>query len=38
MLWMAHFAQPRITAGLYTMPLWAPLLLYIITLLILEKK
>ena len=38
LLWLVHLVEPRITAGLYTMPLWAPLMLYIITIIIKEKK
>ena len=38
MLWMAHFIEPHLTAWFYTMPLWAPLILYVITLAYLAKK
>jgi len=38
MLWLVHLVEPKITFGLYTLPLWAPLMLYIITILITEKK
>gem|GEM_PF-2386455 len=38
MLWTLHFAAPLLTPDLYTMPLWAPIVSFIIAILLTEKK